>query len=126
LNFEAESANPAAQKHGCRGTALRAVWIPTMSIKGTFSREISRAVQTHIIRPLTDKAVAATVRHGPTVVKTIAGAVGGVLFRKTTRFPSRQSPIKQASFRIIEESEVKGEGLKPRKAARKPRKAAKK
>jgi|GEM_PF-3918670 len=97
-----------------------------MSIKGTFSREISRAVQTHIIRPLTDKAVAAAVRHGPTVVKTIAGAVGGVLFKKAASFPSRQTPIKQASFRLIEASEVKGAELKPTKSARKLRKAAKK
>jgi len=95
-----------------------------MSIKGTFSREISRAVQTHVIRPLTNKAVEAAVRHGPIVVKTIASAVGGVLFRKTTRSPLRQTPIKQASFRIIEEFE--GKSRKPKKSVRKPRKAAKK
>ena len=96
-----------------------------MAINGTFSKEIRRAVQIHVIRPVTDKAIEAAVRHGPTVVKTIARAVSGVLFRNAPRVPSRQTPVTQATFRIIEESEGNGSEIKPKKTFRKARKAVK-
>jgi len=97
-----------------------------MSTKGTISREVSRAVQVHIIRPLTDKAIEATVRHGPTVIKGLIGAVGGVLFGKMRRVPPRQTSVKQASFRIIEESEGIGKKDTPKRIVRKSRKPTKK
>lgn len=93
-----------------------------MSTKGAISREISRAVQTHIIRPLADKAVATAVRHGPTVVKSIVGVVGGIFFKQARHVVPRKPAAKQATFRIIEESPVRGERLKGKKPVRKARK----
>jgi hypothetical protein len=85
-----------------------------MSIQKTVTKEISRAVQNHIIRPLADKAIEAAVKHGPTVLKTLAGAVGGALaFR--SKFGKPKSSSKQATFRIVEEPEAQARSPKRRK-----------
>lgn len=93
-----------------------------MSTKGVISREVGREVHTHIVRPLADKAVASAVRHGPTVVKSIVGVVGGIFFKKARRAVAGKPATKQATFRIIEESPAPGERLKAKKPVLKARK----